>query len=116
MRALSQEDFEHQRVLQALRQFVKESALSEKRISMMMGISLESLRPWLSGATRPRLQSLQEIKEFLEKHGPYYLEQIYPKQFPESFPNVDGKSGILSWRRDCAESEIGTWFRPWASF
>jgi hypothetical protein len=63
-----------ERLLNALRNFVQESALSDNRISLMMGIAVESLRQWLAGATIPRQKSLREIHEFLSRHGPQYLE------------------------------------------
>jgi hypothetical protein len=71
---MNERDFSTERLMNALRDFVSESALSDNRISLMMGIAVESLRQWLAGSTNPRQKSLHEIHEFLTRHGPEYLK------------------------------------------
>jgi hypothetical protein len=116
MSAISQEDLEHRRVLEALRQFVRRSALSDKRISMMMGIAIESLRNWVSGSSIPREKSLQQIKEFLEKHGPSCLdEDRWANQVQNVDPRPDDKC-FCDRSRDLFENKSGTWFAPWTNF
>jgi hypothetical protein len=116
MSAIPQEDLECQRIVEALRQFVRKSALSDKRISMMMGIAIESLRNWVSGSSIPREKSLQQIKEFLEKHGPSYLgEDYWPNQIRNLDPRPDSKC-FAQPGRDLFDNKIGTWFAPWTNF
>jgi DNA-binding transcriptional regulator YiaG len=71
---MNEQDFSTEHLVTALRNFVQESELSDNRISLMMGIAVESLRQWLAGSANPRRKSLQEIRAFLTKHGPEYLE------------------------------------------
>ena len=73
LNVMNDRDISAERLMEALRNFVQESALSDNRISLMMGIAVESLRQWLAGSTNPRQKSLHEIHEFLTKHGPEYL-------------------------------------------
>jgi hypothetical protein len=74
LNVMNERDLSSERLMEALRNFVQESALSDNRISLMMGIAVESLRQWLAGSTNPRQKSLHEIHEFLTKHGPKYLK------------------------------------------
>jgi DNA-binding transcriptional regulator YiaG len=72
--AMNEREFSTERLVAALRSFVQESELSDNRISLMMGIAVESLRQWLAGSANPRQKSLYEIRAFLSKHGPKYLQ------------------------------------------
>lgn len=61
-------ELEDQELLAALGQFVAESDLSIPRIAQLMGVSVDTLRRWLAGTTKPRTAKLLEIKSFLRWH------------------------------------------------
>ena len=56
-------------VLDALRRFMTDSDLSDQRISLLMGVEIETLRRWVTGTSNPRKNSLQKIHSFLQWHG-----------------------------------------------
>ena len=56
-------------ILDTLRRFMLNSDLSDRRISSLMGIEIETLRTLVAGTTNPRKQSLNKIRSFLKSHG-----------------------------------------------
>ena len=60
-------------VLDALRRFITNSDLSDQRISLLMGVEIETLRTWVTGTANPRKNSLNKIRSFLVWHGRKYV-------------------------------------------
>lgn len=56
-------------ILDTLRRFVLNSDLSDRRISLLMGIEIETLRTLVAGTANPQKQSLNKIRSFLKWHG-----------------------------------------------
>ena len=56
-------------VLDALRRYMTDSDLSDQRISLLMGVEIETLRRWVTGTANPRKNSLHKIHSFLQWHG-----------------------------------------------
>ena len=62
-------EFNEAIILDTLRRFMLNSDLSDRRISRLMGIEIETLRTLVAGTANPRKQSLNKIRSFLKWHG-----------------------------------------------
>jgi hypothetical protein len=62
-------EFKEAIILDTLRSFMLNSDLTDRRISRLMGIEVETLRTLVAGTANPRKQSLNKIRSFLKWHG-----------------------------------------------
>src|SRR5271166_6789625 len=68
-KAMTRDEFNEAIILDTLRRFMLNSDLSDRRISRLMGVEIETLRTWIAGTANPRKQSLNKIRSFLKWHG-----------------------------------------------
>ena len=96
---MTRDEFSDAIVLDALRRFMLNSDLSDRRISRLMGVEIETLRTWASGKANPRKDSLMKIRSFLRWHGRKYViaweeenvsNRWSPKVGPLRFPVTSG--------------------------
>jgi hypothetical protein len=66
---MTRDEFKEAIILDTLRRFVLNSDLSDRRISLLMGIEIETLRALVAGTANPQKQSLNKIRSFLKWHG-----------------------------------------------
>ena len=66
---MTRDEFNEEIILDTLRRFMLNSDLSDRRISRLMGIEIETLRTLVTGTANPRKQSLNKIRSFLKSHG-----------------------------------------------
>ena len=66
---MTRDEFNEAIILDTLRRFMLNSDLSDRRISRLMGIEIETLRTLVAGTANPRKQSLNKIRSFLRWHG-----------------------------------------------
>jgi len=66
---MTRDEFNEAIILDTLRRFMLNSDLSDRRISRLMGIEIETLRTLVAGTANPRKQSLNKIRSFLKWHG-----------------------------------------------
>jgi hypothetical protein len=66
------QDESNQGILETLRHFMLNADLSDRRISRLMGIEIETLRTLVAGTTNPQKESLNKIRSFLKWHGRKY--------------------------------------------
>jgi hypothetical protein len=64
--AMGQDEFNEVILLETLRRFMLNADLSDRRISRLMGIEIETLRTLVAGTTNPRRESLNKIRSFLK--------------------------------------------------
>ena len=66
---MTRDEFKEAIILDTLRRFMLNSDLSDRRISLLMGIEIETLRTLVAGTANPQKQSLNKIRSFLKWHG-----------------------------------------------
>jgi hypothetical protein len=61
---MTRDEFNEEIILDTLRRFMLNSDLSDRRISRLMGIEIETLRTLVTGTANPRKQSLNKVRSF----------------------------------------------------
>ena len=87
---------EDETIIPKLRRFMLNADLTDRRISRLMGIEIETLRTLVGGTANPRIESLNKVRSFLKWHGRKDREEFLREFKVPSSPGVSQGLLLLS--------------------